>query len=137
MKNKPLSIESRILILDNCNGCIISNDTPCEMGLTASHFFKSNTMKGNPFWDYSNPNNAVCMCSKHHDQYEKLNADDRILYIQNYSKVPFTGKIISRMKALLKRKKPLAIYPKVKSKKQVGRMMTNVILKEFMPDEKF
>jgi hypothetical protein len=137
MKNKPLSIESRILILDNCNGCIISNDTPCEMGLTASHFFKSNTMKGNPFWDYSNPNNAVCMCSKHHDQYEKLNADDRILYIQNYSKVPFTGKIISRMKALLKRKKPLAIYPKVKSKKQVGRMMTNIILKEFMPDEMF
>ncbi len=94
-------------------------------------------MKGNPFWDYSNPNNAVCMCSKHHDQYEKLNADDRILYIQNYSKVPFTGKIISRMKALLKRKKPLAIYPKVKSKKQVGRMMTNIILKEFMPDEMF
>ena len=137
MKNKPLSIESRILILDNCNGCIISNDTPCEMGLTASHFFKSNTMKGNPYWDYSNPNNAVCMCSKHHDEFEKLNARDRILYIHNYSKVGFTRKIVLRMDALLKGKRPLAIYPKVNSRKQVGRMMTNIILKEFMPDEKF
>ena len=136
MKNKPLSIESRILILDNCNGCIISNDTPCEMGLTASHFFKSNTMKGNPFWDYSNPNNAVCMCSKHHDQYEKLNADDRIEYIGKYSKVFFTGKIVARMKALLKGKRPKTIYPKVKvSKQTITRHKP--LQKENLPDEMF
>jgi len=107
------------------------------MGLTASHFFKSNTMKGNPYWDYSNPNNAVCMCSKHHDEFEKLNARDRILYIHNYSKVGFTRKIVLRMDALLKGKRPLAIYPKVNSRKQVGRMMTNIILKQFLPDEIF
>lgn len=137
MKNKPLSPESRLLILDNCNGCIISNDIPCEMGLTASHFFKSNTMKGNPYWDYSNPNNAVCMCSKHHAEFEKLNAEARIEYIQNYSKVSFTRKIVLRMQALLKEKRPLAIYPKIKNVKQFGKMLTKAIVKEFLPDEKF
>ena len=136
MKNKPLSPESRKLMLDHCNGCIISNDTPCEMGLTPSHFFKSNTMKGNPFWDYSNPNNAVVMCSKHHDQFEKLNADDRILYIQNYSKVGFTQKIVLRMEALLKGKRPLAIYPKVKIKKE--KISKWVRTKQnYIPDEDF
>lgn len=136
MKNKPLSIESRILILDNCNGCIISNDTPCEMGLTASHFFKSNTMKGNPYWDYSNPNNAVCMCSKHHDEFEKLNAENRIEYINLCSKVSFTRKIVLRMKALLKGKRPLGIYPKVKVSKQ-AITRHKPLQKEFMPDEMF
>lgn len=136
MKNKPLSIESRILILDNCNGCIISNDTPCEMGLTASHFFKSNTMKGNKYWDYSNPNNAVCMCPKHHDQFEKLNAEARIEYIQNYSKVGFTRKIVRRMEALLKGKRPLAIYPKVKIiKRSIPKFTPSK--ENYLPDEKF
>ena len=136
MKNKPLSIESRILMLDHCQGCIISNDTPCEMGLTASHFFKTNTMKGNPYWDYSNPNNAVVMCSKHHDQFEKLNAEARIEYMQNYSKVRFTRKIVLRMQALLKGKRPLAIYPKVKIIKRSIPKFTPVT-KDFLPDEEF
>lgn len=77
------------------------------------------------------------MCSKHHDEFEKLNARDRIEYIQKYSNLGFTKKIVYRMEALLGKYRPLAIYPKVKSKKQVGRMMTNIILKEFMPDEMF
>ncbi len=137
MKNKPLSPESRKLMLDHCNyRCIISNDTPCEMGLTPSHFFKSNTMKGNPFWDYSNPNNAVVMCSKHHDQFEKLNAEDRIEYINLCSKVSFTRKIVLRMEALLKGKRPLAIYPKVKVSRQAVTKY-KPLQKEFIPDEMF
>ncbi len=139
MKNKPLSPESRKLMLEYCNyRCIISNDTPCETGLTPSHFFKSNTMKGNPFWDYSNPNNAVVMCSKHHDEYEKLNANDRIEYIRLNCILwnSKTEKIVYRMQALLKGKRPLAIYPKVKvSRQAVTRHKP--LQKEFLPDEMF
>lgn len=139
MKNKPLSPESRKLMLDHCNyRCIISNDTPCEMGLTPSHFFKSNTMKGNPFWDYSNPNNAVVMCSKHHDEYEKLNANDRIEYIRLNCILwnSKTDKIVRRMEALLKRKRPLAIYPKVKVRKE--KISKWVRTKQnYIPDEMF
>ena len=97
-------------------------------------------MKGNPFWDYSDPNNAVCMCSKHHDEFEKLNANDRIEYIKEYSCISFIllRKILDRMKALLKGKRPKSIYPKAKmNKKNVGKMLTKTIVKEFLPDEKF
>ena len=136
MKNKPLSIESRILILNHCNGCIISNDTPCQMGLTPSHLFKSNTMKGNKYWDYSNPNNAVCMCSKHHDEFEKLNARDRVIYIEKYSKVEFTNRIVSRMICLLCKDRPTKIYPKVKVSKQ-AITRHKPLQKQFLPDEMF
>jgi hypothetical protein len=137
MKNKPLSPESRKLMLDNCNGCIISNDTPCEMGLSASHFFKSNTMKLNIHWDYSDPNNAVVMCSKHHDEFEKLNAEDRIRYIKKYSKVDFTDKIVSRMKALLGQRKPKPIYPEVNIQRVAAINSFKAIRKAFLPDEHF
>jgi hypothetical protein len=108
------------------------------MGLTASHFFKSNTMKGNPHWDYSNPNNAVVMCSKHHEEYEKLNARDRIEYIRLNCILwnSKTEKIVLRMDALLKGKRPFSIYPKVKVPKQVVTKY-KPLQKENLPDEMF
>lgn len=125
-------------MLDHCKGCIISNDTPCEMGLSASHLFKSNTMRGNPFWDYSNPNNAVVMCSKHHDEFEKLNAEYRIAYIiLNMNPSEFKDEIVSRMKTLLKGKKPISIYPRLPKRKKQTVTEYKQDTKEFLPDEKF
>ena len=76
------------------------------------------------------------MCSKHHDEFEKLNARDRIEYIQKYSNVGFTKKIVYRMEALLGKYRPLAIYPKVKViKRSIPKFIP--IRKQFLPDEIF
>lgn len=76
------------------------------------------------------------MCSKHHNEFEKLNSRDRIEYIEKYSNVGFTKKIVYRMEALLGKYRPLAIYPKVKIKKQ-AITRHKPLQKQFFPDEIF
>lgn len=102
---------SRRIIMLHCNSkCIIKDGTACAFGLSPSHLFKSNTMIGNKYWNYSKPDNAVVMCGLHHDRYEKLNPEDRIEYIRAYC-IVLTDAIVRRMINLYAGKRPRRIYP--------------------------
>lgn len=105
-----LSQEFKKQVWLNCQcKCIIRNNIQCGFGYSPSHLFKANTMTGNPYWDYEDINNAVVMCNKHHAEYEKLNALERIQYMKDYA-ILLKDKIVSRMEKLIKREKPESIY---------------------------